>query len=562
MKFIDFLDLRKNHLAESFYIVLKRLLSSFGRIFVFFNEDIKVDSCLYYNDRRFLLLMKNKTKICSGLLACLALMPSYAAASSTTDSDTGTEILDYIEWQRKAARENALDPELAELHKEAVEQAQKKPVKPVDATKPAPVTFEGDDISYDERNGAVYAKGHVVITQTESRVLANEITGNTQTADVHIEDKAHMLQVNQPRVVLDGYKTDYNYQKKTGTMNNAKGKVEQQYITGKKLDFYPERVVIYNGTATKCSAKNPDYHTSAEKIEIWPNDKMIMHNVKFWIKNKVIATRKIYKVDFTKKNDETLPRIGYNNHDGVYISEKFEYPIAKNVDAYLDLNYYSKLSFKNVYGSTWNNGYNHAELQYGSFEDSDNNWIKKEPTLKYVYGTRKIGSSPFNYDVGMEIGRWTDSAKTSTHTKYYVDLSRDPIAFGKTLKLYTSLGYSITKESYDDSQVNSFSYNATFVKEFNKRFAIFSGYHYTQNTTANSLFNYDSEDYAKKWESGFSYRIDEHNRIVVGENYDMDSREIKDVDYYWYHDIHCAEMILRYREKRKSWQIHFEFTPW
>lgn len=507
--------------------------------------------------------MKNKTKICSGLLALLALVPNYAAASSTTSSDTGTEILDYIELQRKMARENALDPELAELHKEAVEQAQKKPIKTVDATKPAPVTFEGDDISYDERNGAVYAKGHVVITQMESRVRADEITGNTQSADVHIEDKAHMLQVNQPRVVLDGYKTDYNYQKKTGTMNNAKGKVEQQYITGKKLEFYPERVVIYNGTATKCSAKHPDYHTSAEKIEIWPNDKMVMHNVKFWIKGTVIATRETYTADLSgKKKDTIFPTVGYNNDDGISISQTFEYPLSKNIGAYVDLNYYTKHGMKNVYGTNWNNGYNHFEIQYGSFEDSDNNWIKKEPTFKYVYGSRKIGSSPFNYDIGMEIGRWTDSYKTSTHKKYYIDLNRDPINFGKTLHLYTSAGYSITRESYDDSQVNSFSYNAIFVKELNDRLTMYSGYHYTQNTTANSLFNYDSEDYAKKWESGLSYRIDDRNRIVIGENYDMDAKKIRDVDYYWYHDIHCAQMVLRYREKRQTWQVHFEFTPW
>lgn len=507
--------------------------------------------------------MKNKTKICSGLLACLALLPSYAAASATTDSDTGTEILDYIEWQRKAARENALDPELAALHKEAVEQAQKKPVQPVDATKPAPVTFEGDDISYDERSGAVYAKGNVVITQTESRVRADEITGNTKSADVHIEDKAHMLQVNQPRVVLDGYKTDYNYQKKTGTMNNAKGKVEQQYITGKKLDFYPERVVIYNGTTTKCSAKHPDYHTSAEKIEIWPNDRMVMHKVKFWIKNKVIATKNLYEVDISKNaKDKVFPKVGYNNDDGVYVTQSFDYPLRKNVDAYVDVNYYSKHGFKNVYGTGWNNGYNHANLQYGSFEDSDDAWIKKEPTLTYVYGSRKIGSTPFNYDIGAEIGKWTDDTKTSTHKKYYVDLSRDPISFGKSLHLYTSAQYSITRESYDDSRVDGLSYNATFVKEVNDRVALYSGYHYTQNTKANSLFNYGSEDYAKKWESGISYRIDDRNRIVIGENYDMDSKQIRDVDYYWYHDIHCAQMVLRYREKRQSWHVHFEFTPW
>jgi len=509
------------------------------------------------------LLMKNKMKICSGLLALLAVAPGYAAASSTISSDTGTEILDYIEGQRKAARENALDPELAALQQEALAQAAKKPAIAVDPKKPAPVTFEGDDISFDERTGEVLAKGHVKITQVESRVLADEIKGNTKTDEVHIEDKAHMLQVSQPRVVLDGYKTDYNYEKKTGTMKNAKGKVEQQFITGEKLEFYPERVVIYNGTATKCSAKSPDYHTSAEKIEIWPNDRMVMHNVKFWIKNKVIVTKKLYETSLAAGAQNTVyPRIGYNNDDGISVRQKFEYPLAPKVAAYVDVNYYSQHGFKNVYGSTWNNGNNHFDLQYGSFEDSDNDWIKKEPTLKYTYGAKRLGDTPFSYTLGAEVGKWSDSKATSWHKKYYAGLKRDPINFSKSLRLYTDVQYSITQESYNHSQVNSLSYNGVFVKDVNDRLAFFSGYHYTQNTKANSLFNYDAEDYAKKWESGFSYRIDDRNRIVVGENYDMDSHSIKDVDYYWYHDIHCAQMILRYREKRQTWQVRFEFTPW
>lgn len=509
------------------------------------------------------MLMKNKVKICSGLLALLALVPNYAAASSTTDSDTGTEILDYIEWQRKAARENVLDPELAELHKEALAEAAKKPVKPVKPNQPAPITFEGDDISFDERSGEVLAKGHVKITQAESRVLADAMKGNTKTDEVHIEDKAHMLQVSQPRVVLDGYKTNYNYEKKTGVMNNAKGKVEQQYITGEKLEFYPERVVIYNGTATKCSAKTPDYHTSAEKIEIWPNERMVMHNVKFWIKNKVIVTKKLYQTSLEPgAKDAVYPRLNYNNDDGIAISQRFDYPVAPKVEAYVDVNYYSKHGFKNVYGTDWINGNNHFDLQYGSFEDSDNDWIKKEPTLKYKYGEKRLGDTPFNYTLGAEVGKWSDSRVTSWHKKYYASLRRDPIDFGGNLRLYTDMQYSITKESYNHSQVSGISYSGVFVKDFNDRFSIFTGYHYTENTKANSLFNYDAEDYAKKWESGFSYRIDDRNRIVIGENYDIDSKTIKDVDYYWYHDVHCAQMILRYRAKRDQISLHFAFTPW
>ena len=506
------------------------------------------------------MLMKNKKKLCSGLLALFMLFPGYAAAGSV-GTDTGTDILDYIETQKRIERANAADTEIIALQKELAAQPALK--QPIDPKKPAPVTFEGEDICYDQRSGAVYAKGDVKITQLQSRVLADKITGNTKRQDIYIDDKVHLLQITNPRLILDGYKTAYNYGKKTGTMDKAVGKLDQEYIKGEKIEFYPDKVIIYNGTMTKCSAKNPDYHTSAEKIEIWLNVRMVMHNAKFWVKNTVVGSKKLYETEIGQsKQDKAFPRVGYSNRDGVYVKQNFSYPVAEKVNAYVDLNYYTKHDFENVYGVNWHNGDNHYALQYGSFEDGDDHWIKKEPTLTYRYGTRRLGDTPFNYYLGTEIGRWKDDFKTSWHKKYYVGLNRDPINFGKTLHLYTGTEYSITEESYDDSRVNSWSGDATLVKEVNQRLAVFTGYHYTKNTSENSLFDYDTEDYSKKLESGISYRFDDKNRLVIGQNYDMDRNETRDVDYYWYRDLHCMQLVIRYREKRDDIEFHLEFAPW
>lgn len=523
------------------------------------SEDITVNSAIL-NDRRFLLQMKNKTKICSGVLALFTLLPGYAAAGSI-GTDTGTDILDYIETQKKVERANAADTELIALKKELA--AQPVPKQPLDPKKPAPVTFEGEDICYDQRSGAVYAKGDVKITQLQSRVLADKITGNTKSQDIYIDDKVHLLQVTNPRLILDGYKTAYNYGKKTGTMDKAVGKLDQEYIKGEKIEFYPDKVIIYNGTMTKCSAKTPDYHTSADKIEIWPNDRMVMHNAKFWLKNTVVGKKSVYETKIGQNKENTaFPRIGYNNHDGVSIKQTYDYPLADKVNGTVELNYYTKHDFKNVYEVSWNNADSHASLKYGSFEDGDNKWIKKEPTLTYQYGSKKIGTSPLNYYLGAEIGKWSDDAKTSWHKKYYVGLSHDTIDFSDSLHLYTNMEYSITKESYDDSNVSGLSYNATLLKEVNDRTAVFTGYHYSKNTEENSLFEYDSDDYARRLESGFSYRLDDINRIVIGHGYDLDRHVTRDVDYYWYHDMHCVQVVFRYRAKRDDFMFHVEIAPW
>ena len=62
--------------------------------------------------------------------------------------------------------------------------------------------------------------------------------------------------------------------------------------------------------------------------------------------------------------------------------------------------------------------------------------------------------------------------------------------------------------------------------------------------------------------AGISYRFDDKNRIMVGENYDMNNRHLKDVDWYWFHDIHCAQLIVRYRAKRQKINFTLQFAPW
>lgn len=508
--------------------------------------------------------INTKIKICSGVLAAAALLPSYAYAGAySSSSDTGVEILDYIENNRRAERENRLTEEQKQLLKDTADMKAHLS-EPLDPAKNMPVGIEGDDLTYNQRTGAVYAKGNVRITSLDQRrFTTQQADGNLKTKDIDIEDKSHMLQMTpgQHRIALDGYKTKYNYGRQTGQMEDASGKVDHQYITAKRIEFYPDEVILYDGTTTKCSAKHPDYHISAKKIEIYKSaNRMVLYDVKYWLGKVVLYTEKRSEQDLTKNNSQKWPKAGYDNDDGFWVEQHFDHPVAKNVNTYLDMHYMTKHQFKNVIGMDWANGGNGASIKYGYFEDSNNNWIKKEPTLTYSYGNR-LGHLPLSYSLNYEIGRWYQSGRTSTHRYYNATLARDPIVFDGWM-LFLSTGYSITQESYDKSQVNGLSYDATLLKNFNDRWSGFAGYHYTYNNSKNSLFNYNLDDYSRKFETGLSYRIDDKNRIVAGVNYDMEGKILKDVDYFWYHDVHCAELIFRYRAKRHQWHVGYQFIPW
>lgn len=510
----------------------------------------------------------NKHRLAGVLTAALALplISGTAAAADTyrADSDTGIEALDYIENEHRAERENRLTPEQEKLlaDAKALEKSLKHPFNPKKEAVPA--VFEGEELIYDERDGSFTAKGKVDILQMDARRYQGElVTGNTKRQEVDIPDKAHILQVpkDEMRVTLDGYRAHYNYGKKTGSIEDATGKVGAHYITGKRFEFYPDKIVVYNGTETKCGAKKPDYHMSAKKLTYYPQKKIVLENVSFHVRGKKLFSRKYYEVDVSPdKKKHVFPRIGYNNDDGVYIKWDLVFPVRPNLNVNTNLYVNTKDGWRSNYDLTWQNRGMKTGVTYGHFEDGDSKWIHKEPSGFWNYNDR-IGKTHFTYGLGTEYGHWYGDGVHSNHWEYGASLGYDPIKFHR-YTLYLKTGYSVTRESYDDSRVNGWSYDAVMTKDFNDRWAAYTGYHYTKKTQNNTLFNYNNDDYSKKLEGGFSYRIDDINRVAVGTKYDLDHSKWKNIDYYWYHDLHCSQVIVRYRSKTNQISLRWQFTPW
>ncbi len=446
------------------------------------------------------------------------------------------------------------------ISKDATQEKSKAPLPPV------PVTIEGDDISFDNQTGDVYAKGNVIIKQNPAAVYADDIRGNTQRTEVNIDGKA---KITQPGMNLDGYSTFYNYQTHTGNMGQAKGVVDyEKHVKGERIEFLPDEYIIYNGTVTKCPAKKPDYHMRAKKIEIWPNDRMVAYDAQFLIKDKIIYSTPRYEAKIgTNKDDKSpFPKVGYNSKNGVFITQDFERALSDSVTADVNLGYYSKHGSKNDYGITKQDPNYTLSLRAGDFLDDDDHWIKKEPELKLKLATKRIVGTSWKYDFTGLYGKWSDDDKTSWHQDYTLYFTRDPIHLSKTLSLSLGTGYEIVKESYDNSQINTMKYDATLNKKVNNRINVYTGYHYTKNNNQNSLFDYDNSSVGEEVASGISYRFDPKNAVSISQSYDVANGKIADMYYTWNHSLHCWDMSLTYHkdyiEKDRSVQVKFATVHW
>ena len=509
-------------------------------------------------------------KLCIGAAVAAAALPYGAAdAHYFSSSDTGVDALDYIEDRHREERENFLYDDETRLIKDTEDMRKKlrHPELLKDPTSQVPTSFEGDDMSWDQSTGDFTAKGHVRITTLDKRRFeADEATGNTIEQRVEVPGRTHLLQMTDgmTRVRLDGYKANYSCSTKKGSIDDASGKAGHYYVTGKRFEFYPDHVVVYDGTATKCAAKRPDYQMRAKKIEVYPDQKIIMTDVEFWLGKAMMMKRHHYENDIgasTKDRELIYPRVGWDDDDGVWIRQSLRYNIAKNVKLTPVYLYGTKIHTKSSAILQWQSGGSRLHVDYGFYDDSDDHWIKKKPSLIWEYGAH-FGVMPLSWRLKTEYGQWDDGDIDSTHTYGGVNVYHDPIILGKDWRLFLGVGYEVTHESYDHSRVKGFSYDISTVKEFSPVFAMYTGYHFTKNSENRTLFNYDVDDFERKLETGCSLRLTHLDRIVAGTEYDLDRDSLRDVDYYWYHDVHCAQFVVRYRAKRDSWHVSFNFIPW
>lgn len=416
----------------------------------------------------------------------------------------------------------------------------------------APIVIEADEIYFSDLNGTMFAKGNVSVTQDQTRLMGQLIRGNAKQNNIWIDDKARYTERD---IDIVGSQITYNYGTKNGTIATANGIVGKEFVTGQKIELINGEYIIHDGTLTGCPAKVPDYHVSATKVEIWPGEKLIAYNAKFWIKNTVIYTLPKYQKSLQQGAASEFPEIGQTSNDGTYIKQHLEYPFNTKLSFATDLAYYSKTGFRPLYELTHKNTGYQLGVLYGYSIDSNDHWIKREPEYNLQFDQRQLFSLPLYYKVGFSYGRWDDFDKSSWQRTYRVYFTSFPIKLGSASELVLGTGVTNTWQSYNDKSYNNYVYDATLTSKWSPDLSTFLGYHYRRNMA--DLFAYNRPDMAREGDFGFTYKIDPLNKLTLSWAYDIGNSRLYDADIIWSHNLHCWQADVTYRLKRHKLHVTF-----
>ena len=431
-----------------------------------------------------------------------------------------------------------------------------------------PIVLYGDNVLYHKDTGDFTATGNVRVLQGKETLYTTKVEGNLQSGDVFLQSGGRLT---EPDAQMTGEWLHYNFNNKTGEIKKITGTSGKDIFKADHAIIMPDVITLdEGGQTTRCPAveHDPCVLITAKKVEIYPKEKIVAHDVKIYIKGKHIYSRDIWVNKMDKKQTQSIsPRLGYSEDDGLKMKFHYEHALNEQLAAFGDFNYTDKNGYRPTYGIDYETKNYYAKLQNGWSEDSDDNWIKKQSDITLGLKGHKISENiPLTYSFYYNHGLWKDDWKKSWHTEYGVNLSHDRIYFdnSKTLFLDLGIGAKKKKESYDGSTTNTMTYSAALGKKFDERWNTWTSYYWEKSE--NDLFAYNRPDMAEELQNGVTYKFDNNNSLTFVNRYDLGKGNLYEQDWRYIHNFCCFQIEIEYRDEKqsgnKSWHIKYDLVRW
>lgn len=434
-----------------------------------------------------------------------------------------------------------------------------------------PITIYGDHVVYDSETGDFTAVGTVRMYQGDQKLYTTEARGNALTGDVYLLEGGRMIDSTSTNDSKWGH---YNFKTKTGTVKDIHGTNGADIYSANIGEIYPDRVELSDGgRTTRCPAvkHTPCAEVRADKVVIYPNDKIIAYNVKVYLKGKHIYSRDrwINNLNDEGSQQSLAPHIGYDHDQGWKFRFNWVHPFSDSNTLTGDIKYYSKVGWRPMFTDRQDARNFYVTLEEGYDEDDDNKWIRKQRNLKFVYKDHRIADGlPLSYSGYASHGLWKDNWHRSWHTEYAAFLRHDPIDLthgDRPLRLNLGAGHKWINESARDSTEKTWLYSGVLGRDMGAGFYTWTGYFWERRRA--SLFSYGAPDMDRELQFGLRKSFGSRDHISFLTRYDAGEHNVYEYIWRWDHDFCCFRLGIQYRDKRyrggdDEWSVTYDLFRW
>lgn len=217
-----------------------------------------------------------------------------------------------------------------------------------------PISVNGDIVEYLTKEKKISASGNVVVIYQDSKLTCDKIEVSTETKEGFASGN---VVVTLKDTVMRGDKINYNFNTKVGKIINASIDAPPMYAHGDVIDRDAEKATITNGCVTSCDLDHPHYRIIANKIEFYPDEKIVAKDVKVFAGGLPLFYFPRY-VHYLK-TDKTIHfniMPGNSKDWGTFILSKTRFNLSENVRARVYLDWRERRGFGEGFGVNYDYG--------------------------------------------------------------------------------------------------------------------------------------------------------------------------------------------------------------
>lgn len=431
---------------------------------------------------------------------------------------------------------------------------------------PAPIKVMADSIFFSDSTGAVRADGDIEIQQEEREIRTEAIHGNFKEERYNTVGLVSMKYGNTED--LKGHGLSYNAKTKSASFDYVEGYYKPVYLRGEGGLFVNNAGTLKKGMLTTPHAmawvNPPDYRVEGENVHVYPGDKVVIKDAKFFIKNWNVLTLPSYKVSLRKKEHgmnplALLPRPTYSSDNGFGLYGKMEYPLYENLDLDMEYYWYQREGFKPSVGLQYYLPWGRMFAGYEEVEsriDDRRIWIKKSPEISLSLYNRKLGSTPLTVKSFASWGKWSEENLKGTHYVLQSEVSHDPISLGKEGTLQFAVGYQLDYYGVTQSYRHMPYWHVHLAYPLRNNIMYKFSYRHQENGDK-SPYLFDRYSLLKKMSNEVKIQLDRLNAVSVEVIQDVNNGKLDEIIYTYYRDLHSFEGELLYHAKKDKWQVNF-----
>ncbi|QPM67679.1 hypothetical protein [Atribacter laminatus] len=375
------------------------------------------------------------------------------------------------------------------------------------------IRINADTLLYDDVGSQVEAVGNVQLSWKNVSFATNQLLFRFDTSEAFVPG---FIKARFGDYQISAEKMYYNFQTRNGWFESAELVYElneggKLFFRGSKIEYQKGKWAGLDLLVTGCPHSPPLYSVRAKEVLIYPQDRILISGLGFYIKENRIIQLPAYSRLLNNHGGNFIPSLGYQRKRGLFVEGNYEYLFSENLLFQANL-YYSTRQSSRISGDiTLQYSYIEARIFIDLWQNEKSTFggyahYQKNGLSLWMLG---IENERFNDEIISRLPQFIASYRTESESGFFIEAN---LSYGKfsqgdinTWRNDIFLSAGLEKKSFGGEifyqNINLSTLDDAIAwggkvwaeKEFSSRFSAGIYYEYTQ-VNGETYFFFDPKD--------------------------------------------------------------------